>query len=66
MLGTLGMLVQQTIRHYGTLAGDIFSDKQTGRDRKFKASKLEKNIKEDANQARRQAYDGYATRWQRI
>jgi len=32
----LGMSVEQTISHYGTLAGDVFSDKQAGGDRKFR------------------------------
>jgi len=40
------MSVEQTISHYGTLAGDVFSDRQTGGDGKFKASTLEKVIKD--------------------
>ena len=46
MLGRLGMSVEQTISHYETLAGDVFSDKQAGGDGKFKASKLEEVIKD--------------------
>src|SRR5882724_12660636 len=46
MLGRLGMSVEQSITHYGTLAGDVFSDEQTCGDGKFKASKLERVIKD--------------------
>ena len=47
MLGRLGMSVEQAIKHYGTLAGPVFSDvKQPGGDGRFKAKKLEKVIKE--------------------
>jgi len=46
MLGRLGMSLEQTIRSYGNLTGQVFSDMQTGGDGKFKASKLEKAIKD--------------------
>ena len=41
------MSVEQAVRCYGTLAGIVFSDvKQTWGDGRFKASQLEKVIKE--------------------
>ena len=41
------MSVEQAVRCYGTLAETVFSDvKQTGADEGFRASKLEKAIKE--------------------
>src|SRR5882672_8062010 len=46
MLGRLGMSLEKTISHYGKLTEGFFSDKQTGGDGKFKASKLEKVIKD--------------------
>ena len=46
MLGRLGMSVDKAIRFYGNLTGDVFSHKQTGRDGKFQASRLEKVIKD--------------------
>jgi len=46
MLGRLGMSLENTISHYANLTEEVFSDKQTGGDGKFKASKLEKAIKD--------------------
>ena len=46
MLGRLGMSVDKAIRSYGNLTGDVFSHKQTGQDGMFKASRLEKVIKD--------------------
>ena len=46
MLGRLGMSVDKAIRFYGNLTGDVFSLKQTGRDGKFQASRLEKVLKD--------------------
>ena len=47
MLGRLGMSVDMAIHCYGHLTGEVFSvHKQTGRDGKFKASRLEKVIKD--------------------
>ena len=47
MLGRLGMSVENAIRCYGTLSGTVFSDvKQPWGDGRFKASQLEKVIKE--------------------
>ena len=40
------MSVDQAISRYGDLTKDVFSDTQTGGDGKFKASKLEKVIKD--------------------
>ena len=45
MLGRLEMSVDMTISRYGTLTGDVFSDKQVGRDGRFNTRKLEKVIK---------------------
>ena len=45
MLGRLGMYMDQVISCYDPTK-DIFSDTQTGRERKFKVSKLEKVIKD--------------------
>ena len=47
MLGRLGMSVEKAVTSYGTLAGAVFSDmKKTWGDGGFKASQLEKVIKE--------------------
>ena len=47
MLGRLGMPVDKAVRCYGTLVGTVFSNmKQTWGDGRFKASQLEKVIKE--------------------
>ena len=47
MLGRLGMSVENAVRCYGTLSGTVFSDmKQAWGDGRFKASQLEKVIKE--------------------
>jgi hypothetical protein len=47
MLGRLQMSMTEAITHYGTLAHRVFSDvRLIGGDGKFKASKLEKVIKE--------------------
>ena len=47
MLGRLGMSVEKVVKCYGTLVRTVFSDvKQTGGDGRFKATKLEKAIKE--------------------
>ena len=46
MLGRLGMSVDKAIRCYGNLTGYVFSHEQTGQDGKFKASRLEKVIKD--------------------
>ena len=45
MLGRLGMSIDKAIHCYGHLTGHVFSHKQTGRDGKFKASRLEHVIK---------------------
>ncbi|KAF8573609.1 FabD/lysophospholipase-like protein [Ramaria rubella] len=51
MLGRLGMSVAEAIERYGTLAQRVFSDvKPFGKDRKFKASKLEEVVKEIVKQ----------------
>ena len=47
MLGRLGMSLEKAISHYGNLTEDVFSDKQTWGDGKFKASKLENAIKDN-------------------
>ena len=47
MLGRLGMSVDKAIRCYGILTGTVFSDvKQPWGDGRFKASQLEKVLKE--------------------
>jgi len=46
MLGRLGMSLEKTISQYGKLAEEVFSDNHNGGDGKFKASKLEKVIKD--------------------
>ena len=47
MLGRLGMSVEKAVRCYGTLTGTVFSDvKQAWGDGRFKATQLEKVIKE--------------------
>jgi uncharacterized protein (UPF0335 family) len=47
MLGRLRMSVEDAIKAYGQLTKEVFSDvKSPGSDGRFKASKLEKAIKE--------------------
>ena len=47
LLGRLGMSVEKAIMCYGTLARPVFANvKQLGGDGRFKASKLEKVIKD--------------------
>jgi hypothetical protein len=47
MLGRLRMSVEDAVKAYGQLAKEVFSDvKPLGSDGRFKASKLEKAIKE--------------------
>ena len=55
MLGRLGMPVDKAVRCYGTLVGTVFSGmKQTWGDGRFKASPLEKVIKEILKEQTRQ------------
>jgi len=46
MLGRLGMLVEKMISSYNNLTEEVFSDKQTGRDGRYKVGKLKKVIKD--------------------
>jgi len=46
MLGRLGMSVENTIRGYGRLTGEVFSHKPTGRDGNVTARNLERVIKD--------------------